>query len=61
MSNTVYNNAVIAGLAKDLLTTSINTRSLMTIDTDLSANAGMVKTIALSQFNRLLTIRMKML
>ena len=45
MSNTVYNNAVIAGLAKDLLTTSINTRSLMTIDTDLSANAGMVKTI----------------
>lgn len=45
MANTVYNNAVIAGLAKDILTTSVNARSLMTIDNDLQENAGMKKTI----------------
>ncbi len=45
MANTVYNNAVIAGLAKDILTTTVNARSLMTIDTDLAENAGMKKTI----------------
>lgn len=45
MANTVYNNAVIEGLAKDLLTTNVNARSLMTIDNDLQENAGMKKTI----------------
>ena len=45
MSNTVYTNKIIEVRAKDLLTTSLNTRSLMTIDNSLSANAGMTKTI----------------
>lgn len=45
MANTVYSNKVIESKAKDLLSTSVNTRSLMTVDTELSANAGMTKTI----------------
>ena len=45
MANTVYANKVIEAKAKDLLTTALNTRSLMTIDTSLTANAGMTKTI----------------
>lgn len=45
MANTVFNNKVIEAKAKDLLTTKVNTRSLMTIDNDLAQNAGMVKTI----------------
>ena len=45
MANTVYANKVIEAKAKDLLTTSLNTRSLMTIDNSLAANAGMTKTI----------------
>ena len=45
MANTVYNNKVIEAKAKDLLTTALNTRSLMTIDNSLTAEAGMVKTI----------------
>ena len=45
MANTVYPNKVIEAKAKDLLTTSINTRSLMTIDNSLTQNAGMTKTI----------------
>lgn len=45
MSNTVYSNKVIAAKAKDLLTTSINARSMMTIDDSLAQNAGMIKTI----------------
>lgn len=45
MANTVYNNIVLEAKAKDLLTTAVNTRSLMTIDNSLSANAGMTKTI----------------
>ena len=43
--NTVYNNKVIEAKAKDLLTTAVNTRNLMTIDTTLAEQAGMVKTI----------------
>ena len=43
--NTVYDNKVIESVAKDLLTTAINTRSLMTIDNELAESAGMVKTI----------------
>ncbi len=45
MANTVYNNKVLESKAKDLLTTAVNTRSLMTIDNSLAESAGMVKTI----------------
>lgn len=45
MANTVYNHKVIEAKAKDLLTTSLNTRSLMTIDNELAQEAGMTKTI----------------
>lgn len=45
MSNTVYSNKVIEAKAKDILTTSINARSMMTIDDSLVQNAGMIKTI----------------
>ena len=43
--NTVYDNFVLESTAKDLLTTAVNTRSLMTIDNDLTESAGMKKTI----------------
>ena len=45
MANTVYPNKVIEAKAKDLLTTIINARSLMSLDTALATNAGMIKTI----------------
>ncbi len=45
MANTVFNNKVIEAKAKDLLTTKVNTRSLMTIDNELAQEAGMTKTI----------------
>lgn len=45
MANTVYSNKVIEAKANDLLTTKVNTRSLMTVDNELAQNAGMVKTI----------------
>lgn len=45
MANTVFNNKVVEAKAQDLLTTAINTRSLMAIDNTLSQNAGMIKTI----------------
>ena len=45
MANTIFNNKVIEAKAKDLLTTALNTRSLMTIDNSLTSNAGMTKTI----------------
>ena len=44
-NNTVFPNKVIEAKAKDILTTQINARSMMTIDTSLTQNAGMVKTI----------------
>ena len=43
--NSVYDNKIIESVAKDLLTTAINTRSLMTIDNELAESAGMLKTI----------------
>ena len=43
--NTVYANKVIEAKAKDILTTKINARSLMTIDNSLVGSAGMIKTI----------------
>jgi hypothetical protein len=45
MANTVFANKVIEAKAKDLLTTALNTRSLMTIDNSLAVSAGMTKTI----------------
>ena len=45
MANNVYPNKVIEAKAKDILTTQINARSMMTIDTSLTQEAGMVKTI----------------
>ena len=45
MANTVFNNKVIEAKAKDLLTTGVNTRSMMTIDNSLTAEPGMTKTI----------------
>lgn len=45
MANTVFNNKVIEAKAKDLLTTAVNTRSLMAIDNSLVAEPGMIKTI----------------
>ena len=45
MANTVFANKVIEAKAKDLLTTAVNTRNLMTVDASLAAEAGMTKTI----------------
>ncbi len=45
MANTVYENKVIEAKAKDLLTTALNTRSLMSVDNTLAETAGMTKTI----------------
>ena len=45
MANTVFNNKIIEAKAKDLLTTAVNARSLMTIDNSLAQEAGMTKTI----------------
>lgn len=45
MANTVYANKVIEAKAKDLLATSVNVRSLMTVDNELAENAGMTKVI----------------
>ena len=51
MANTVFPNKVIEAKAKDLLTTAVNTRSLMTIDNSLTAEAGMTKTINLYTYS----------
>lgn len=45
MANTIYSNKVIEAKAKDILTTKINARSMMTIDDSLVGTAGMIKTI----------------
>jgi HK97 family phage major capsid protein len=45
MANTVFNNKIIEAKAKDLLTTAVNTRNLMAVDTTLTQEAGMTKTI----------------
>ncbi len=45
MANTVYENVVLESKATDLLTTSVNARSLMTVDTSLEQSAGMTKTV----------------
>ena len=45
MANTVYANKVIEAKAKDLLTTAVNTRSLMAVDNSLAQSEGMTKTV----------------
>lgn len=45
MANTVYSNKIIEAKAKDLLTTAVNTRNLMSVDNTLAQEAGMTKTI----------------
>lgn len=45
MANTVYANSVLEAKAKDLLLTSVNTRSFMKVDTSLTGSAGMKKVI----------------
>lgn len=45
MANTVFENKIIEAKAKDLLTTKVNARSLMTVDNELAQEAGMTKTI----------------
>lgn len=44
-TNVVFDNKIVESVAKDLLTTSLNTRSLMTIDNELAESAGMLKTV----------------
>lgn len=45
MANTVFENKIIEAKAKDLLTTAVNTRNLMTVDNSLSAAPGTTKTV----------------
>ena len=45
MANTVYANKIIEAKAKDLLTTAVNTKNLMTVDNSLTQEAGMNKTV----------------
>ena len=45
MANTVYSNFVLESKLKDLLTTKLNTKTLMTIDSSLAESAGMIKKI----------------
>lgn len=45
MANTAYPNFVLANKIQNLLLTAVNTRSLMTVDTQLAENAGMRKTV----------------
>ena len=45
MANSVYSNKVIEAKAKDILSTKINARYMMTIDDNLVGAAGMIKTI----------------
>ena len=45
MANTVYANKVLEAKAKNLLLTSVNARSLMSVDSELTQNAGMTKTV----------------
>ena len=45
MANTVFENKVIEAKATDLLTTAVNTRSLLTVDNSLAETEGMTKTI----------------
>lgn len=45
MAHTLYSNEVLGARLKDLLSTKINAKNLMTIDTSLTEAAGMIKKI----------------
>ena len=45
MAHTLFENKVIESKATDLLTTSVNTRSMLTVDNSLAEAEGMTKTI----------------
>ena len=45
MAHKVYENFVLENKLEDLLTTNVNLQSYMTVDTSLTENAGMIKTI----------------
>ena len=45
MANTVYSNFVLASEYKSILSTKVNARTFMTVDTNLEANPGMIKKI----------------
>jgi hypothetical protein len=45
MAHTLFENRVIEAKATDLLTTSVNARSMMTVDASLTESEGMTKTI----------------
>lgn len=45
MANTVYPNEVLESKLKDILTTKLDTKTLMTIDNSLTESAGMIKKI----------------
>lgn len=51
MANTVFNDKIIEAKAQDLLTTAVNTRSLMAVDNSLAQEAGMTKTINVYTYN----------
>lgn len=51
MPNIIYNNKVLADKATELLNTKVNTRNLLTVDTELAENAGMTKTINTYTYN----------
>lgn len=45
MANTVYENFIIENKLKEILTTKLDTKTLMTIDNSLTESAGMIKKI----------------
>ena len=51
MANTVFNNKIIEAKAKDLLTTAVNTKNLMSVDDTLAETSGMTKTINVYTYN----------
>lgn len=45
MANTVYDNFVLESKLKDILSTKLNTKTLMTIDNSLTESVGMIKKV----------------
>ena len=50
MANTIFENKVIETKATDLLTTSVNARSLMTVDNTLAENEGQIKSVVVYEY-----------
>jgi hypothetical protein len=51
MANVVFDNKIIEARATDLLTTAVNTRNLMAVDTSLTQGVGMTKTIIVYNYS----------